>query len=214
MKILRFTAAAALFLCLSAPAFAQMSVGSGGSGVPGEGPGAMGGNGGMSPAGVPARPPQSDDDAKGGGEEKPIAPPPAIPGAQPDEDAAIAPADRLAAEMSPNDALFDAISRGDMPAAKDALNRGAQLDAHNVLGQTPTDASIDLDRNDITFLLLSMRTTNGTTPPATLATAKAATTRGKKGHVIPASAHTNQASHPQLSTNRGAPNPAVGFIGF
>jgi hypothetical protein len=206
--MMRSAAVVALLVCLSAPAFAQMSVGSGGVGGPGQGVGGTGG--GMTPAGVPSRPHDDDGDSKPP-EDKPIAPPPAIPGAQPNEDAAVAPADRLAAEMSPNEALFDAISRGDMAAAKDALNRGAQLDAHNVLGQTPTDASIDLDRNDITFLLLSMRTTSGTTPPSTLATAAPAQqrTKGRKA-VISASAHTQ----PDPSANRGAPNPAVGFIGF
>ena len=167
----------------------------------------------MTPAGVPARPHDDDGDSRPP-EDKPIAPPPAIPGAQPDENAAVAPADRVAAEMSPNDALFDAITRGDLAAAKDALNRGAQLDSHNVLGQTPTDASIDLDRNDITFLLLSMRTPNANPPPATLAAAAPTHQRTKTGRkaVISASAHSQ--SQPEPSANRGAPNPAVGFIGF
>ena len=206
---MRSAAAVALLVCLSAPAFAQMTVGSPGAGQ-GMG-GSMGNNGGgMTPAGVPARPHDDDGDSKAP-EDKPIAPPPAIPGAQPDENAAVAPADRIAAEMSPNEALFDAISRGDLAAAKDALNRGAQLDSHNVLGQTPTDASIDLDRNDITFLLLSMRTTTGSTPPSTLATAAPAHhTNGGRKAVISASAH----GQPEPSANRGAPNPAVGFIGF
>ena len=206
---MRYAAVVALLMCLSAPAFAQMSVGPGGAGQ-----GIGGTGGGMTPAGVPQRPHDDDGDSKPP-EDKPIAPPPAIPGAQPDENAAVAPADRLAAEMSPNDALFDAISRGDLAAAKDALNRGAQLDSHNVLGQTPTDASIDLDRNDITFLLLSMRTTGGTTPPATLAAAAPLHPRTKGGRkaVISASARAGQ-EQPDPSTNRGAPNPAVGFIGF
>jgi hypothetical protein len=208
---MRFAAALALLLCLSAHAFAQMGVG------PGAGGAGMSGPGGMTPAGVPARP-HDDDDSKGAPkEDQPVAPPPAIPGAQPDENAAVAPADRLAAEMSPNDALFDAISRGDLAGAKDALNRGAQLDAHNVLGQTPTDASIDLDRNDITFLLLSMRGASGSAPASTLKTAALpATTHvkgGRKG-VISASAHANQPKTPQPSADRGAPNPSVGFIGF
>jgi len=208
--MMRSAAVVALLLCLSAPAFAQMSVG---GANPGMGGSNMGG-GGMSPAGVPAR--QGDADDSHPPEDKPIAPPPAIPGAQHDEDAAVAPADKLAAEMSPNDALFDSITRGDLAAAKDALNRGAQLDAHNVLGQTPTDASIDLDRNDITFLLLSMRGATGSTPPSTLAAEhqQSAPGKGRRKAVIPASAHGSESHTPQLSTDRGAPNPAVGFIGF
>ena len=59
--------------------------------------------------------------------------------------------------MSPNDMLFDAINRGDAGDAREALARGADLGAHNVLGMTPVDLSVDLSRNDITFLLLSLR---------------------------------------------------------
>ncbi len=212
--MIRSAALVALLLCLSAPAFAQMSMSGAGAGTGGGSMGGAGG-GGMSPAGVPQR--QGDaDDSHAPAEDKPIAPPPAIPGAQHDEDAAIAPADKLAADMSPNDALFDAISRGDLAAAKDALNRGAQLEAHNVLGQTPTDASIDADRNDITFLLLSMRGATGSTPPSTLAAAhqQAAPGKNHRKAVIPASAHSGQSHTPQLSADRGAPNPSVGFIGF
>jgi len=206
---MRFMAFVALLLCLSAPAFAQMGVGPG-AGGPGMGGGYN--NGGFTPAGVPSRGnPNGDDDSHPSKEDKPQEPPPAIPGAQPDENAAVAPADKLAAEMSPNDALFDSISRGDLAAAKDALNRGAQLDAHNVLGQTPIDASIDLDRNDITFLLLSMRPAVGAGQPEAVAAATPA--RGRKGgkSVVEASA---SARGVQLSANRGQPNPSVGFIGF
>jgi hypothetical protein len=220
--MMRFAAALSLFLCFAAPAFAQMGVGPG-AGVGGYGGsggyGAQGGQGGMTPAGVPHTPKDDDEDRGPSKAEKPVEPPPAIPGAQPDEDAAVAPADRLAAEMSPNDALFDAISRGDLAAAKDALNRGAQLDAKNVLGQTPTDASIDLDRNDITFLLLSMRvstapsvrTVSATTPALPPVHGK----RGRHGVVeASASAKGGAAATAVPSTDRGTPNPSVGFIGF
>jgi hypothetical protein len=61
----------------------------------------------------------------------------------------------------PTEALFDAINRGDIASAKDAIDRGADLDGHSVLGMTPLDQSVDLGRNDITFLLLSLR--NGDT---------------------------------------------------
>jgi hypothetical protein len=184
----------------------------------GQGQGGYGqGAGGFTPAGVPART-NEDEDSHASKEDKPVAPPPAIPGAEPDENAAVAPADKIAAEMSPNEALFDAITRGDLAAAKDALNRGAQLDAKNVLGQTPTDASIDLDRNDITFLLLSMRGAVGASaPPAQLAAAAppARAGKGAKGRkgVLQASAH-NTGNTLQRGSDRGQPNPAVGFIGF
>lgn len=102
---------------------------------------------------------------------QPSGPPPAIPGAVSSGDSVV-PADKTLADMQPNDALFDAIQRGDEAAARDALNRGADLHATNVLGQTPLDLSIDLNRNAITFLLLSMRgsDSNGA-PPRALAAA-------------------------------------------
>lgn len=58
---------------------------------------------------------------------------------------------------NPTQSLFEAINVGNLYAAQDALNRGADLHATNVLGQTPLEMSIDLNRDRITFLLLSMR---------------------------------------------------------
>jgi hypothetical protein len=148
-------------------------------------------------------------------EEKAKAPPPAIPGAE--SAGVVAPADKLATDMAPNDALFDAINRGDAAAARDALNRGAQIDARNILGQTPIDASIDSNRTDITFLLLSMRGAAPTAArPAKQAAALAAfhpaPKRGgkpaKSPRATPVSARTITAGNP------GTPKPAVGFIGF
>jgi hypothetical protein len=138
------------------------------------------------------------------------APPPAIPGAVPSGEAA--PALKSAMDLSPNDALFDAITRGDAGAAREAMNRGAQLDAKNVLGETPIDAAIEANRNDITFLLLSLRTGAtpvGPRPAPVLTTAAAAHGVHRKG------AHTGMvaqaAVHP---ADPGTPNPAVGFNGF
>ncbi|MBE7211867.1 MAG: ankyrin repeat domain-containing protein, partial [Gluconacetobacter diazotrophicus] len=86
---------------------------------------------------------------------KAAAPPPAIPGAVTDE--ATATSGHASADMEPTAALFDAINRGDIVSAKEALGRGADLNGRNVLGQNPLDMAIDLNRSDITFLLLSMR---------------------------------------------------------
>lgn len=111
--------------------------------------------------------------------------------------------------MSPNDALFDAINRGDSAAARDAMNRGAQLDARNVLGQTPIDAAIEANRNDITFLLLSLRGAvgGGQRPPrATIQTASARVRHVKASNAVAQAA-------PRVD-DRGTPNPAVGFTGF
>ncbi|HTI01723.1 MAG TPA: hypothetical protein VL752_12325 [Acidisoma sp.] len=63
--------------------------------------------------------------------------------------------------LSPNDELFDAIYRGDIGAARDALARGADLEARDAVGQTPVDVSIALGRNNITFLLVTMLKAGG-----------------------------------------------------
>ena len=80
--------------------------------------------------------------------------PAALPGASATP---AAPANPNAGNLSPDAALFDAIERGDLAATRAALSRGASLSARNLLGQTPLDVAVDLGRNDITFLLLSLR---------------------------------------------------------
>jgi hypothetical protein len=180
-----------LLLALAHPAFAQL------------GGGAVGGPGGLgSPNGGRGGPAGG---AGGGGDKKEKAPepPPSIPGAEANPDTVI-PAEKGTAELLPNEALFDAITRGDIASARDALNRGAQLDAHNVLGLTPTEASIELNRNDITFLLLSMRPSNQAHP--TRVAEAGAPVKGSK-----ATLHTQR---PLPSSNRGQPDPAAGFTGF
>jgi hypothetical protein len=82
--------------------------------------------------------------------------PAAVPGARAEPDQ-VAPATRQATDMPPTDALFDAVNRGDLAAAKDAIGRGADIYGKNVLGLTPLELSVDLGRNDISFLLLSLR---------------------------------------------------------
>ncbi len=63
--------------------------------------------------------------------------------------------------LSPNDQLFDAIDRGDITSARDAIARGADLSATDAVGQTPIDESVALGRNDITFLLVTLLHANG-----------------------------------------------------
>jgi len=82
-------------------------------------------------------------------------PPPGVPGAAGGLSKP-APAPPNQNELSPNTALFDAINRGDLTAAREAIGRGAQLNARNVLGMTPLELAVDLGRNDIAFLLLSI----------------------------------------------------------
>src|SRR5262245_56860063 len=86
-------------------------------------------------------------------------PPPALPGTASAKETA--PAQRPAADMEPTEALFDAINRGDIGAAREAISRGADLRGRNVLGMSPIELSVDLGRNVISFMLLSMRGAEG-----------------------------------------------------
>ena len=99
-----------------------------------------------------------------------IPPPPALPGAA--STGSPAPANHAPVDMEPTDALFDAINRGDIATARDAISRGADLHGQNILGMTPLELSIDLGRNDISFLLLSMRGRRMTAGARRAATAK------------------------------------------
>jgi len=161
-------------------------------------------------------------------------PPAALPGAVPRGDR-VAPAKGVAIS-DPNEALFDAINRGDIASARDALDRGADLEGHNVLGMTPIDLSVDLGRNDITFLLLSLR--NGDLPLGGRHGAQTAQTAPGAKHAPagtkPTAAGTRQAARtaatppakqaaqitpapvaPRLfAGGGGTPNPSAGFLGF
>jgi hypothetical protein len=133
--------------------------------------------------------------------------------------------------MQPTDALFDAINRGDIAGARDALNRGADLNGVNILGMTPMELSVDLGRNDISFLLLSMRGEDsgrgsravgrndaavGKPVKATAPVRNAAETRSAartKPSELPVA--TRPIAAPKLFANDGgAALPGVGFLGF
>ena len=160
--------------------------------------------------------------------EKPaLAAPESLPGARAREPAA--PATRLASDMQPTEALFDAINRGDIASARDALNRGADLNGVNVLGMTPMELSVDLGRNDISFLLLSMRgedTGRGSRaagreavspPPVTKTSAVAKSRPGAPSKPVAAERMpaAKQVAKPKLFANDGgAPLPSAGFLGF
>lgn len=157
----------------------------------------------------------------GTGESRPTraSPPPGLPGTQLNKDR-VAPSERPATDMQPTDALFDAINRGDIASARDALARGADWNAKNVLGLTPLDQSIDLSRNDITFLLLSLR---GSSAPQVASTSAPA---NKKAGAKTAAATPKPAPRPaepapprpiaqmRQPVGGGAPNPQSGFLGF
>ncbi len=159
-----------------------------------------------------------------------VQPPPALPGAAPTGVGA-APADRPALDIEPNEALFDSINRGDIAGARDAINRGADLAARNVLGMTPMELSVDLGRNNISFMLLSMRGGDSGAPRRPPAAATAATagkpTPTRQAKQIPvhpapvtqaratASAQAAPAQTARLySGDGGAPMPSAGFLGF
>ena len=145
--------------------------------------------------------------------------PPALPGAA--SAGGAAPATKLPTDMSPNDALFDAINRGDIDAARDSISRGADLGAHNLLGMTPMELSVDLGRNDISFLLLSYRGGDGagqSQSPATAA-AGAKPAAGKTAKHGPGAKQAPVAvaapRTPRLfAGDGGTPIPAAGFLGF
>lgn len=130
-------------------------------------------------------------------------------------------AERTQQSLGPNEALFDAINRGDLRDARDAVARGADLNARNVLGLTPLELSVDLGRNNISFMLLSMREAYGGSRPSrrdeARGTARAparTTTRARQARPVPAA----QAAAPTLprlwAGDGGAARPEIGFLGF
>jgi hypothetical protein len=156
---------------------------------------------------------------------EPVAP--SLPGTKAPGEAA-APSEG-AASMTPTEALFDAINRGDIPAARDAINRGADLRGLNVLGLTPLELSVDLGRNDISFLLLSMRDGDASSRSTTrtgadsgqsdaILRAGTAPRPPSRSHVTTASAEMDEepaaGGYRAYSGDGGTPIPAAGFLGF
>jgi len=153
-----------------------------------------------------------------------------IPGAETDRDS-VAPADRPASEMRPTEALFDAINRGDITAARDAINRGAELNGRNLLGFTPIEVAVDLSRKDISFLLLSLRGMDprpqgpanpGTTAQTAAAQARAAKLEAQRQEAarraaarVPPPQNAVGVQTPRLfAGDGGQPVPDAGFMGF
>ncbi|MBB2167627.1 ankyrin repeat domain-containing protein [Gluconacetobacter aggeris] len=144
------------------------------------------------------------------------APPAALPGAEANEEVS----GHANGDLNPTAALFDAINRGSLGAAKEALNRGADMEGHNVLGQTPLDMAIDLNRNDITFLLLSLRTLDDEHVIAASSTHSGITMRNGSGHLtIDGTSHGSRsgvmvANSRTAPRDNGTPRPEIGFLGF
>lgn len=126
-------------------------------------------------------------------------------------------------DMPPTEALFDGVNRGDIEAVRDSLARGAELNARNILGITATELAIDLGRNDIAFLLLSMRgadrprpgrgaaTASATSPTATSSRTPPQTRPAPQPRATPARAEAPQRAYPN---DPGTPAPGAGFLGF
>ncbi|MFC3123635.1 hypothetical protein ACFOD4_01065 [Pseudoroseomonas globiformis] len=127
--------------------------------------------------------------------------------------------------LGPQEALFDAIDRGDLAAARDAMARGADLNARNVLGLTPLESSVDQGRKEITFFLLSSRPmVVGAPPPAAAPRQGSAAARNMPlsapssqittGRVAPAPRPSAPALSSSTRTDGGTPRPEQGFLGF
>ncbi|UFN50913.1 ankyrin repeat domain-containing protein [Roseomonas sp. OT10] len=161
-------------------------------------------------------------------------PPAALPGLANRPRNAPIEAEVPSATLSPNAALFDAINRGDLAAARDAMARGADLDARNALGLAPIDAAVDQGRNEIAFYLLSARgTVRSSAPPPDQAAAAPPprNARGASSRPAPAPRSTARDARDTTVTRTrppaelraaerapvgggGAPRPEAGFLGF
>jgi hypothetical protein len=130
--------------------------------------------------------------------------------------------------LGPNEALFDAITRGDMAAARDAMARGADIGARNVLGQTPIEAAVDQGRNEIAFFLLASRGAGGgsggserldgppTAPPPARAGRTPRPTPPPRDTMAsaPAPASSAPLAPRRWAGDGGTPRPEIGFLGF
>jgi len=169
----------------------------GGSAIPSQGIGASTNR--RTPATLPTAPPA----------------PPALPGAR---SSGAAPSMRIPLDMPPTEALFDGVNRGDLEAVRDALSRGAELNAHNILGITATELAIDLGRNDIAFLLLSMRGAEtphgGQRQGATQARRSPAPRPAPVVQPRVTAARAEPVAPRNYGNESGTPAPSAGFLGF
>jgi hypothetical protein len=124
------------------------------------------------------------------------------------------------ANLAPNEALFDAVNRGDLAAAREAVSRGANLQARNALGLTALDAAVDQGRNEIAFFLLSAREAGRPLPadgPTALVrpSAAAPVSRPQPRRELSAPPTAQAPRTARLwAGDGGAPRPEIGFLGF
>lgn len=124
-------------------------------------------------------------------------------------------------DVNPTKMLFNAINVGNLRQAQEAVGRGADLHAENILGQTPLEMSVDLNRDRITFLLLSMRGYNNSPQQlASVSTESSGVTvkDGKasmsvKGKNKRGTARANNGAT-YIAQSGGIPKPEIGFLGF
>ncbi|MDD2877350.1 MAG: ankyrin repeat domain-containing protein [Acidiphilium sp.] len=180
------------------PAFAQMA-GGGGMGSPMGIPGQMGAGQGLH------APEQTPDVA-----------PPALPGATGVGNISAGPV--TTANEDPTKLLFSAINHGDYTQARAAISRGANLDARNALDETPIELAVELNRNNIIFMLLSVRAEEGPSGQPAPGAAIVPVSQGVgRIHHPAVTLHTRQTAArpaPALPDEPGVPNPAAGFLGF
>lgn len=115
----------------------------------------------------------------------------------------------------PTAQLFSAINSNDYNSAQDAISRGADLNAQNALGETPIDLSVALNRNSITFMLLSARNVAGdddSTSGGQMSGTPTAPATNTPAVPIKLIESPNQPTVP--GNNPGVPNPSAGFLGF
>ncbi|MFL1460981.1 ankyrin repeat domain-containing protein [Roseococcus sp. DSY-14] len=127
------------------------------------------------------------------------------------------PAQENPAGMNPNDALFDGISRGDLGTVRDAITRGADVNARNALGLTALDSAVDQGRPEITFYLLSVRGTGSSAPPEAAPRPGRAAPPPREARAPRPEREAAPAApaRPRLFANDGgAPRPEIGFLGF
>jgi hypothetical protein len=138
----------------------------------------------------------------------------------------VIPPTTIPSSMNPNDALFDAISRGDVPSAREAVGRGADTNARNALGLTAVDSAVDQGRPDMIFYLLSLRGSAGSAPPPPGSGAPPLSVRNRPGQREPrpnlnapaATAPVQAPAAPRtarlFANDGGQAQPDVGFLGF
>ena len=158
----------------------------------------------------------SGQQPKSAAEKPKVAPPPALPGAASNQDQA-APPTRLPNDMEPTEALFDAINRGDIGAARDAISRGADLAGHNVLGMTPMELGRSRAQgHHLPVVVDARRRHRANRAPPPQAATQVARQQVKPARTARAPV-TRPAAPPSarlFANDGGTPIPNAGFLGF